>query len=159
MTMLRLLALGAGLGSIYVCSKEAAATADVGCAINCADFTMRYPRGVKPFWLHIAYHGRLDGTHWQDRVMGAMRMVLGTLLEGKDVVVHCAHGPHGKKVCSRSTCLSQLQSKAWNISKVPGPWGIRITAHILFFPRQTSFRLLLHPLAHVLVRGPRSSSS
>ena len=94
MTKLKLLALGEGLGSIWVHSQQVVATADVGCAINCADFTMRYQSGVKPYWLHIAYHGRLDRTSWLDRVMGAMRLVLQTLLEEKDVAVHCKHGPH-----------------------------------------------------------------
>ena len=99
--MLKLLALGAGLGCIWVCSKDGAATANVGCAINCADFTMHYQHGVKPYWLHIAYHGRLGGTTWQDRVMGAMRLVLRTLLRGEDVAVHCKHGPHWKNICLR----------------------------------------------------------
>ena len=110
MTLLRLLALGAGLGSVWVCSKEGAATADVGCAINCADFTMKYQEGVQPYWLHIAYHGKLGKVTWQDRVLGAMRLVLRTLLRGADVVVHCAHGPQIEKVVCESKCLSQFQS-------------------------------------------------
>ena len=112
MTMLKLLALGAGLGGIWVCSKDGAATAEVGCAINCADFAMQYQRGVKPYWLHIAYHGRLDHTTWQDRVMGAMRMVLRTLLAGEDAAVHCTHGHHKEKICLRCGCFKQFQSKA-----------------------------------------------
>ena len=101
MTKLKLLALGAGLGSVWVYSKQEVATADVGCAINCADFTMGYEIGVKPYWLHISYHGRLDSTSWQDRVMGAMRLVLQTLLRGQDVAVHCKQGPHWKNICLR----------------------------------------------------------
>ena len=89
--------MGAGLGSVWVCSKAGMATADMGCAINCADFTMRYQPGVKPYWLHIAYHGRLDHTTWQDRVLGAMRLVLKTILGGEDAGVHCMHGPRRKK--------------------------------------------------------------
>ena len=77
--------------------KDDVAAAQVGCAVNCADFTMEYRRGVKPYWLHIAYHGRLDHTTWQDRVMGAMRMVLRTLLAGEDAAVHCKHGHHKEK--------------------------------------------------------------
>ena len=99
MTKLKLLALGGGLGSVWVYSKEEVATADVGCAVNCADFTMRYLRGVRPYWLHISYHGRLGGTCWQDRVMGAMRLVLQTLLRGEDVAVHCKHGRHRSGFC------------------------------------------------------------
>ena len=99
MAMLRLLALGAGLGSVWLCNKQGAATAQVGCAVNCADFTMRYQDGVQPFWLHIAYHGRLDRTSWHDRMVGSLRMVLRTLLDGKDVAVHCLHGAHGKMAC------------------------------------------------------------
>ena len=110
MTKLKLLTLGVGLGSIWVCSWEAAETANVGCAINCADFTMTYQRGVQPFWLHIAYHGMLDRVTWQDRVLGAMRLVLRTLLCGEDVVVHCAAGPQMEKVVCESKCLSQIQS-------------------------------------------------
>ena len=110
MTRLKLLTLGVGVGSIWVCSWEAAETANVGCAINCADFTMTYQRGVQPFWLHIAYHGMLDNVTWQDRVLGAMRLVLRTLLRGEDVVVHCAHGPQIERVVCESKCLSQNQS-------------------------------------------------
>lgn len=95
--MLKLLALGAGLGCIWVCSQEGAAMAEVGCAINCADFTMRYQPWVRPYWLHIAYHGRLEHSSWQDRVMGAMRRVLQTLLDGDDAAVHCKHGHHKEK--------------------------------------------------------------
>ena len=94
MTMLKLLALGAGLGSVWLCSRDGAATAEVRCAVNCADFPIQYKARVRSFWLHIAYRGRLDGTNWQDRVMGAMRIVLRTLLEGEDVAVHCKHGKH-----------------------------------------------------------------
>ena len=101
MKKVKLLALGAGLGDVWICSKKAAATADVGCAINCADFTMEYQIGVKPYWLHISFHGSLDRTSWQDRVMGAMRLVLQTLLRGEDVAVHCRHGPHWKNICLR----------------------------------------------------------
>ena len=109
MTMLKLVTLGIGLTAIWICSKQGAASADVGCAINCADFTMKYQPGVKSYWLHIAYHGRLDGTTWQDRVMGAMRMVLQTLLRGEDVAVHCKHGPQMEKMCaSHCGCFSQL---------------------------------------------------
>ena len=92
MVLLRILVLGFGLGNVLLCSRDRAAQADVGCAINCADFVMTYRPGVKPYWLHIAYHGPLNGTNWQDRVLGAIRMVLETLLRGEDVVVHCAHG-------------------------------------------------------------------
>ena len=99
MTKLKLLELGEGLGSVWVYSAEEVATADVGCAVNCADFTMKYQIGVKPYWLHIAYLGRLDGMSWQDRVMGAMRLVFRTLLEGQDVAVHCRHSPHWKHIC------------------------------------------------------------
>ena len=97
MTMLKLLTLGVGLGNVWVCSWEAAGTAKVGCAINCADFTMRYQPGVEPFWLHIAYHGTMGSVTWQDRVLAAMRLVLRTLLRGADVVVHCAHGSQMEK--------------------------------------------------------------
>ena len=105
MTMLKLLALSASLGCVWVCSEGGAATADVGCAINCADFTMQYRLGVKSYWLHIAYHGGLSHTSWQDRVMGAMRMVLRTLLSKADAAVHCRQGHHGK-ICLRSGCLT-----------------------------------------------------
>ena len=97
MVLLKFLVLGAGLGDIWLCSRHRAEQADVGCAINCADFVTTYRPGVKPYWLHIAYHKPLNGTSWQDRVLGAMRMVLETLLRGEDVVVHCAHGSHIKK--------------------------------------------------------------
>ena len=110
MTKLKLLTLGRGLGSIWVCSWEAARTANVGCAINCADFTMTYQPGVVPFWLHIAYHGTLGRVTWQDRVLSAIRLVLRTLLRGEDAVVHCAHGPHMEKVVCESKCLRQFQS-------------------------------------------------
>ena len=92
MVLLRILVLGFGLGNVLLCSKERAAQAHAGCAINCADFVMTYQPGVKRYWLHIAYHGPLSGTSWQDRVLGAIHMVLETLLRGEDVVVHCAHG-------------------------------------------------------------------
>ena len=112
-TKLNLLTL-VGLGSIWVCSKGAAETANVGCAINCADFITTYQQGVRPFWLHIAFHGKLgEQGHkvtWQDRVLGAMRLVLRTLLRGEDVVVHCAAGPQMEKVVCESKCLSQIQS-------------------------------------------------
>ena len=119
MTMLKLLPLGAGLGSIWICSRQGAATAHVGCAINCANFCMQYMRGVKPFWLHIAYHGCLDGYTWHTRVMAAMRMALATLLRGEDVAVHCVHGTLiGNIVCGVG-CL-HFYSNALNISKVRG---------------------------------------
>ena len=106
---LKLLTLG--VGSIWVCSWQAAQTANVGCAINCAGFTMTYQRGVEAFWLHIAYHGTLDCGRgkicWQDRVLGAIRLVLRTLLRGEDVVVHGAHGPQmAKVVCESNASLS-----------------------------------------------------
>ena len=101
MTFLKLLVLGAGLGSVWVCSNEYVKMVDIGCAINCADFIMQYQPGVKPYWLHIAYHGRLASTWqtstWQSRVMGAMRLVLKTILGGEDAAVHCAHGHQRKK--------------------------------------------------------------
>ena len=113
MTMLGVWVCGDdGLGCIWVCGEGGAATADVGCAINCADFTMQYRRGVKPYWLHIAYHGRLDHTTWLDRVMGAIRVVLRTLLAGEDSAVHCKHGHHKEKICLRLGCFKQFQSKA-----------------------------------------------
>ena len=105
---MKLLALGAGLGDVWICSKEGAATADVGCAINCADFTMEYLIGVKPYWLHVSFHGYLDRTSWQDRVMGAMRLVLQTLLRGEDVAVHCIHGPHWKTYVCGLGCLTHF---------------------------------------------------
>ena len=92
MVLLRILVLGFGLGNVLLCSKQRAAEAHAGCAINCADFVMTYRPGVKPYWLHISFHGPLNGTNWLDRVLGAIRMVLGALLRGEDVVVHCAHG-------------------------------------------------------------------
>ena len=73
---------------------------------------MKYQRGVEPFWLHIAYHGKVDcgrgEISWQDRVLGAMRVVLRTLLRGEDVVVHCRAGPQMAKVVCESKCLSQF---------------------------------------------------
>ena len=92
MVLLRILVLGAALGDVLLCSRDRAEQAYAGCAINCADFVTTYRDGVKPYWLHIAYHRQLSGTSWQDRVLGAMRMVLETLLRGEDVVVHCEHG-------------------------------------------------------------------
>ena len=47
MTKLKLLSLG--VGSVWVCNWQAAKTVNVGCAINCADFTMKYQQGVEPF--------------------------------------------------------------------------------------------------------------
>ena len=108
MTMLRLLAL-AGLGSVWVCSSGSAVTARVGCAINCADFTMRYQKKVRPFWLHIAYHGRLSDSTWQDRVLGAIRVVLQTLLRGEDVAVHSNRGTQREK-SGMWRCLGHVQS-------------------------------------------------
>ena len=109
MTKLKLLTLG--VGSVWVCSWQAAQTANVGCAINCANFTAEYQRGVEPFWLHIAYHGKVDcgrgEISWQDRVLGAMRVVLRTLLRGEDVVVHGGDGPQMAKVVCESKCFSQ----------------------------------------------------
>ena len=93
--MLKVLTLRAGLGSIWVTGKDDAAAAQVGCAVNCADFTMSYQHGVKPFGLHIAYHGKLGSSRWHTRVMVAMRRVLQTLLDGHTVVVHCMRGPQG----------------------------------------------------------------
>ena len=61
-------------------------------------FTMQYRDGVRPFWLHIAYHGLLGRTNWHGRVMGTMRVVLQTLLDGKDVAVHCMQGSLMEKV-------------------------------------------------------------
>ena len=98
MTMLKLLALGAGLGSVWVSSWWEAETADVGCMINAADWTMTYRYAEKNFWLHVAYHGVCSDKTWQDRVLCAMRLALQTLLEGKDVAVHCAQGPLWKKI-------------------------------------------------------------
>ena len=84
MTMLKLLTLG--VGSIWVCSWQAAQTVNVGCAINCADFTMMYQSGVEAFWLHIAYCGTLDcgwgKICWQDRVL--LHLVLHALYRGED---------------------------------------------------------------------------
>ena len=131
MTMLKLLALGAGLGHIWVCSYEGAANTSFGCAINCADYVMEYPRGLQSYWLHVAYHGCCRGFTWRDRVMGAMRMALKTLLEGKDVAVHCVHGPLGKKIpgprgihmqgprsLRHGTYPRSRVHEAWNMSKV-----------------------------------------
>ena len=110
MTMLKLLTLG--VGSVWVCSWQAAQEANVGCAINFADFTVKYQRGVEAFWLHITYHGTLDCGRgkitWQDRVLGAMRLVVRTLLHGEDVVVHCHAGPQMAKVVCESKRLSQF---------------------------------------------------
>ena len=92
MVLLRILVLGAALGDVWLCSRDRAEQAYAGCAINCAGFVTTYRDGVKPYWLHIAYHGELNFISWQDRVLGAMRMVLETLLRGEDVVVHCEHG-------------------------------------------------------------------
>ena len=107
--MLKLLTLG--VGSIWVCSWQAAQTLNVGCAINCADFPVKYQRGVVPFWLNIAYHGKVDcglgEFSWTDRVLGAMRVVLRTILRGEDVVIHCTCGPQMAKVVCESKCLSQ----------------------------------------------------
>ena len=97
MARLKVLTSGAGFGSIWVTDMDGVAAAQVGCAVNCADFTMEYQDGVKVFWLHIAYHGQLGRTNWHGRIMAAMSMVLQTLLEGRDVVVHCVQGPHGTK--------------------------------------------------------------
>ena len=91
-----------GLGSIWICDKRTAKTADwPGCSINCANKPVRYPRGVRPYWLHIAFHGLLDNTTWQDRVLGALRLVMETLLGGQDVLVHCAQGHQIGKECVR----------------------------------------------------------
>ena len=108
MTALKLLELRGGLGSVWVCSRQGAATAEAGCAINCADFVMECTPGVAPYWLNINYRGRLDGARWQGRVIGAMRMVLQTLLRGEDVAVHCAHGPHWKQYVCGVGCLSHV---------------------------------------------------
>jgi len=170
MTMLRLLAFGVGLGSLWVCSREGVASAEVGCAINCADWTMEYQRGVKPYWLHIAYHGRLDSTNWRDRVMGAMRLVLQTLLRGEDAAVHCAAGLRRE----RGVCLWFQMSQPGPRSKGPKPMAnlsfklvaaprsqVHETSEYLFsiplVPRQTSVRPFLHHVARLFVLGPRSS--
>ena len=97
-----------GLGSIWVCSWQAAQEASVGCAINCADFSVKYQTGVRPFWLNIAYHQTLGKVAWQDRVLGAMRLVLRNVLDGEDVVIHCDHGPQMEKVVCESKCLNQF---------------------------------------------------
>ena len=91
------LKLGAGLGTVLVCSETGAAGADVGCAINCAYHPITYKKGVRVFWLNIPYHGEIDGLTWADRVMGAMRVAMETLLKGQDVALHCIHGPRWKK--------------------------------------------------------------
>ena len=165
----KILSLGGGLGDVWICSKEGAATADVGCAVNCADFAMQYRYGVKVFWLHIAYHGRLDGSSWQDRVLGALCMVLNTLLQGEDVAVHCVHGSHWKKyVCVVQDASAMSSRKAWKmstISNIGGPGTCprsqvheaSASLHIFFFTRQTPVRFLCHPLDGLFVRGPRSS--
>ena len=110
MTKLKLLTLG--VGSIWVCGWEGAQTASAGCAINCADWIMDYHGRMEPFWLHIAYHGTLDCGRgkitWQDRVLGAMRLVVRTLLRGQDVVVHSNAGPQMATVICESKCLSQF---------------------------------------------------
>ena len=109
MTKLKLLSLG--VGSVWVCNWQAAETVNVGCAINCADFAMKYQQGVEPFWLHIAYHGKVccgqGEISWQDRVLGAMRVVLRTLLRREDVVIHGSDGPQMAKVVCENKCLGQ----------------------------------------------------
>ena len=79
---------------------------------DCADWTVNYHRGVELFWLHIAYHGTLDCGRgkitWQDRVLGAMRLVVRTLLRGQDVVVHSNAGPQMATVICESKCFSQF---------------------------------------------------
>ena len=107
MTKLKLLTLGKA--SVWVCDWEAAQTVNAGCAINCTEW--EYQGVMKSFWLHIAYHALLDCGRgeitWQDRVLGAIRLVLRTLLRGEDVVVHGTHGPQmAKVVCESNASLS-----------------------------------------------------
>ena len=91
-----------GLGSIWFCNKGTAKTADwAGCIINCANYPVQYPRGPRPYWLHITFHGKLDTTQWRDRVFGALQLVMETLLGGEDVLVHCAQGHQIGKECVR----------------------------------------------------------
>ena len=93
---------GHGLGSIWFCDEHAAKTVDwPGCVINCAHYTMKYRKGPRPYWLHISFHGQLDKTKWIDRVLGALRLVMETLLRGEDSLVHCRQGHQiGKGVYS-----------------------------------------------------------
>ena len=124
MVLLRLLVFGLGLGDVFICDRNRAAEADVGCAINCADFQMDYRPGVKPYWLHIAYHGWLDSTSWQDRILGAMRTVLQTLLRGQDVVVHCAHGPQIENIMCVCHLRIPLEDLALSFEYVQGSRSI-----------------------------------
>ena len=117
----KLLTLGVGLGSIWVCDEYGAAnTAEVGCAINCMEEPIAYQTGVKPFWLHISYHGELGHTTWQRRVLGAMRLVLKTLVEGENVAVHCRHGTQMEKwyVVADASASSDLKLRVCPQSRV-----------------------------------------
>ena len=81
-----------GLGNLWIESKEGAERANVGLAVNCADFVTTYQPGVMPEWLHISYHGYIEHMTWPRRVVRATQHVLETLLAGKDAVIHCLHG-------------------------------------------------------------------
>ena len=101
---------GHGLGSIWFCDEHAAKTVDwPGCVINCTHYTVKYRKGPRPYWLHISFHGQLDKTRWIDRVLGALRLVMETLLRGEDSLVHCRQGHQiGKGVYSWSWMLCGL---------------------------------------------------
>ena len=100
MTMLKILTLGADLGSVWLCCEDSAPTFDVGCMINCGNIAMQFAPAVSHYWLHIAYPGELDHISWEDRVVGAMRKAILTLLHGEDVAVYSRHGPQiGEREC------------------------------------------------------------
>ena len=91
-----------GMGKVWVASKDEARAANVGLAVNCADFQTTYQPGVSPYWLHISYHGKIDRVTWYERVVRAIQHVLEALLAGKDVVIHCLHGQSGNQICLRT---------------------------------------------------------
>ena len=98
--MLKLVTLGAGLGSAWLCCEDSAATADVGCMINCGNIAMQFAPAVSHYWLHIAYPRELDRISWEDRVVGAMRKAILALLHREDVAVYSRYGPQiGGREC------------------------------------------------------------
>ena len=93
---------------------QAVIPASVTFAVNCADFPVRlwYDTCVS-WWLNINYWGEQDGANqwpdyyfgeeedrpvgpmeWFGRMVTALEVAAGTLLEGEDVLFFCHHGKH-----------------------------------------------------------------
>ena len=86
-----------GVGRLFIGDCMSAlhwAGIHAGYIINCYNEDSPFHPFCVRTWLNVGHRGEMSGISWQNRLEHAVKMVLGGLLHGENVLVHCFRGRH-----------------------------------------------------------------